>query len=220
MPRQLKTYVTTSGFFELAVAASTMKAALDIWGAGPDLFRRGYAKETSDAAIEATMAKPGRVLKRAVGACGAFKEHADLPDVSTWEKPERKPTPQATPSKLEPAPKREPVKAKVVKPKAAQPTAVETAAERKAVRLYEAEQMRRERRHAHIEAAERKSRERREQLIQKAETTLKAAQDAYDRRKTAISEERAKLERRALEEDERWSNQKRSLEAGLRQARK
>ena len=31
MPRQLKTYVTTSGFFELAVAAPTMKAALDIW---------------------------------------------------------------------------------------------------------------------------------------------------------------------------------------------
>lgn len=60
MPRQLKTYVTTSGFFELAVAAPTMKAALDIWGTGPDLFRRGYAKETKDAAIaKATIAKPG-----------------------------------------------------------------------------------------------------------------------------------------------------------------
>ena len=88
MPRQLKTYVTTSGFFELAVAARTMKAALEIWGAGRDLFQRGYAKETSDPAIvNATMAKPGVVLRRGVGSRGSFKEKPDLPDVSAWEKP-------------------------------------------------------------------------------------------------------------------------------------
>ena len=83
MPRQLKTYVTTSGFFELAVAAPTMKAALEIWGAGPDLFRRGYAKETNDAAtVKAMMAKPGIILRRPVGTNGDFKEHADLPDLA------------------------------------------------------------------------------------------------------------------------------------------
>lgn len=92
MPRQLKTFVATTGFFDLAVAAPTMKAALEIWGAGRDLFQRGYAKETNDPAIvKATMAKPGTVLKRAVGGRGAFKEKAELPDVSGWEKPVKKP---------------------------------------------------------------------------------------------------------------------------------
>jgi hypothetical protein len=67
-----------------------MKAALEIWGAGRDLFQRGYAKETSEPAIvEATMAKPGVVLRRGVGSRGSFKEKAYVPDVSAWEKQKR-----------------------------------------------------------------------------------------------------------------------------------
>ncbi len=125
MPRHLKTYVTTSGFFELAVAAPTMKAALEIWGAGPDPFRRGYAKETNESAIvKATMAKPGAVLKRAVGGQGAFQEHAGLPDVSMWEKPAKRTSPRKAPASApEPSPKPALVKLAPVKVTPAKPSA-------------------------------------------------------------------------------------------------
>jgi len=45
-----------------------MKAALEIWGARGNLFHQGFAKQTDDADIvKATMAKPGVILRRAVG---------------------------------------------------------------------------------------------------------------------------------------------------------
>ncbi|CCD90984.1 hypothetical protein BRAO375_1310007 [Bradyrhizobium sp. ORS 375] len=34
MPRKLKTYQTSLGFYDLAIAAPSMKAALEAWGAG------------------------------------------------------------------------------------------------------------------------------------------------------------------------------------------
>jgi colicin import membrane protein len=218
MPRQLKTYVATTGFFDLAVAAPTMKAALEIWGAGRDLFQRGYAKETNDPAIvKATMAKPGTVLKRAVGGRGAFKEKAELPDVSGWEKPVKKP-PKAPAPEPELPPKPKPGKPKPVKTEPAKPTAAEIAAERNAARQYEAAQKRRDRDAARAEAAERKARERREKAIEKAEEALRAAHDAHDSRASALEEERARIERRIQEEEEHWNNEKRSLVATLRQA--
>jgi colicin import membrane protein len=216
MPRQLKTYVATTGFFDLAVAAPTMKAALEIWGAGRDLFQRGYAKETNDpAVVKATMAKPGTVLRRAVGAKGGFKEKADLPDVSSWAKPEKKLRPPKAPApELELPPK----PANPVKTEPAKPTAAEIAAERKAARQYEAAQKKRERDAARAEAAERKARERREKAIEKTKEALRAAHDAHDSRASALEEERARIERRIQEEEEHWNNEKRSLEATLRQA--
>src|SRR5665213_3502205 len=80
MARKLKTYQTSLGFFDLAVAAPSMKAALETWGSKANLFHHGFAKETDDPAIvAATMAKPGVVLRRAVGSHGSFSEHAELP---------------------------------------------------------------------------------------------------------------------------------------------
>src|SRR5262249_12238109 len=80
MARKLKTYVTSVGFFELAVAAPSMKAPLEAGGAGGNLFSRGFARETDDPAIvAAAMAKRGVVVRRPVGSKGAFKEHADAP---------------------------------------------------------------------------------------------------------------------------------------------
>ena len=80
MARKLKTYQTSLGFFEQAIAAPSMKAALDAWGADSNLFHQGAAKESDDPdVIAATMAKPGVVLKRPVGSSGPFKEHAELP---------------------------------------------------------------------------------------------------------------------------------------------
>ena len=64
MARKLKTYQTSLGFFDLAVAAPSMKAALEAWGADSNLFHQGAAKESEDSdVIAATMAAPGIVLK-------------------------------------------------------------------------------------------------------------------------------------------------------------
>jgi hypothetical protein len=80
MARKLKTYQTSLGFFEQAIAAPSMKAALDAWGADSNLFHQGAANESHDPEVIApTMAKPGVVLKRPVGSDGPFGEHAELP---------------------------------------------------------------------------------------------------------------------------------------------
>jgi colicin import membrane protein len=80
MVRRLKTYQTSLGFFDLAIAAPSMKAAAEAWSLKTEEFRRGFAKETHDPAIvAATVAKPGIVLRRPVGSHGPFSEHAELP---------------------------------------------------------------------------------------------------------------------------------------------
>src|SRR5512140_3717141 len=80
MARKLKAYQTSVGFFDLAIAAPSMKAALEAWGAKSNLFHQGFASEVTDPRIiAATMKKPGVVLKRPVGSNEAFQEHADVP---------------------------------------------------------------------------------------------------------------------------------------------
>jgi hypothetical protein len=74
MARKLKTYQTSLGFFDLAVAAPSMKAALEAWGADSNLFHQGAARQSEDPHIvAATMAAPGVVLKRPVGSSGPSK---------------------------------------------------------------------------------------------------------------------------------------------------
>jgi hypothetical protein len=91
MPRRLKTYQTSIGFFDLAVAAPSMKAAAEAWGSTTDVFRKGFGKETDDPEIvAATMAKPGVVLKRPVGSNAAYSEVAELPHLPADEVKERR----------------------------------------------------------------------------------------------------------------------------------
>src|SRR5436309_3274688 len=74
MGRKLKTYQTSLGFFDLAIAAPSMKAALEAWGADSNLFHQGVAKESDDPdVVSATMAKPGVILRRPVGSDGPFR---------------------------------------------------------------------------------------------------------------------------------------------------
>jgi hypothetical protein len=47
MARKLD-YETSLGFFDLAVAAPSMKAALDAWDADSNLFHQGAAKQSDD----------------------------------------------------------------------------------------------------------------------------------------------------------------------------
>ena len=65
MPRKLKTYLTSQGFYDLAIAAPSMKAALEAWGASSNLFHQGFAKEADDDdVIAATMEDEARIAVR------------------------------------------------------------------------------------------------------------------------------------------------------------
>jgi hypothetical protein len=103
MPRKLKVYQTSLGFFDLAIAAPSMKAALEAWGAGSNLFHQGVAKESDDRkVIDAAMEKPGTILQRPVGTDGPFREHADLPTAASLDVPAREsksPRKQGKPTK-------------------------------------------------------------------------------------------------------------------------
>ena len=130
MTRKLKTYETSLGFFDLAIAAPSVKAALEAWGADSNLFHQGAAKQSEDPdVVAATMAKPGVMLKRPVGSNGAFKEHAELPTnlgdaIARPSKAARKPPGR--------------------KPKQASSRPAHKAAEQKAAVAYEREQKREE----------------------------------------------------------------------------
>ena len=98
MARKLKTDQTSLGFFDLAIAAPSMKAALEAWGAGSNLFHQGVAKESGDPdVVAATMSKPGVVLRRPVGSDGPFSEHADLPTDLAGHGPKHKPRNEQAP---------------------------------------------------------------------------------------------------------------------------
>jgi hypothetical protein len=150
MARKLKTYQTSLGFFDLAIAAPSMKAALEAWGADSNLFHQGAAKESQDPdVIATTMAKPGLVLRRPVGSDRPFSEHAELP-TNLGGGGSRKAA----------------RKSKGPKAKKTSSRPVDEAAERKAALAYEREQKRRDVERAREEAARQKERERRQQAVE------------------------------------------------------
>jgi hypothetical protein len=203
MARKLKTYQTSLGFFDLAIAAPSMKAALEAWGADSNLFHQGAAKESKDPdVIAATMAKPGVILRRPVGTDRPFSEHAELPTDLGGSRP----TKAARKSK---GPK--------AKQRSSRP--VDKAAERKAALAFEKEQKRRERERASAEAARLKDRERRQQAVDKAQAALNKAEQEHARRAAVIQAEVEALEKRSQAEKARWDKEKERLEAALRRAR-
>jgi hypothetical protein len=203
MARKLKTYQTSLGFFDLAMAAPSMKAALEAWGADSNLFHQGAAQESDDPdVIAATMAKPGVVLRRPVGTDRPFSEHAELPsDLGGGEptKAVRKP--------------------KGPKPKKRSSRPVDKTAERKAALAYEKEQKRRAGERAMEEAAGQKERERRQQAVDKAQAALDRAEQEHAKRAAAIKAEVEALEKRSQVEKARWDKEKERLVAALRRAR-
>ncbi len=203
MARKLKTYQTSLGFFDLAIAAPSMKAALEAWGADSNLFHQGAAKESKDPDVTAaTMAKPGVILRRPVGTDRPFSEHAELPTDLGGSRP----TKAARKSK---GPK--------AKQRSSRP--VDKAAERKAALAFEKEQKRRERERASEEAARQKDRERRQQAVDKAQAALDKAEQEHARRAAVIQAEVEALEKRSQAEKARWDKEKERLEAALRRAR-
>jgi len=204
MAKKLKTYETSLGFFDLAIAAPSMKAALEAWGADSNLFHQGAAKQSEDPDVVAvTMAKPGVVLRRPVGSDGSFSEHADLPtNLGDTDKPTKT--------------AREP---QGHKPKQASSRPVDKAAERKAALAYDREQNRRNRERAREEAARQQERERRQQAIDKAQSALDKAEREHAERAGAIEAEADAIEKRAQAENARWKKEKERLDAALQRAR-
>jgi hypothetical protein len=201
MAKKLKTYETSLGFFDLAIAAPSMKAALEAWGADSNLFHQGAAKQSEDRdVVAATMAKPGVVRKRPVGSDGPFGEHAALPKnlgQDGRKKPAHKPSAKATKTPAQP----------------------DKAADRKAAQAYERERQRREREEAKEEAARQKERERRQRAIDKAQTALEKAKQEHTRRAAALRAEIEAIEKKLKAEDADWDEEEGRLKAALRRAR-
>ena len=202
MPRKLKTYLTSIAFFELAIAAPSMKAALEAWGSKGNLFHQGFAKETEDPAIiAATMAKPGVVLRRAVGSNDTFSENAVLPRDFGIDSVKQMPK-KAPPVAKEP-----------------QARKLDDKAAAAAVREFEREKRRREREREKEAVAQEKRRKQRELTIAKAETALEEAKRIHETKIGEIEDARSALDRKLEAEDAKWQKQRASLEAVLARAR-
>ena len=219
MARKLKTYTTSAGFFDLAVAAPSMKAALEAWGARSDLFNQGFAKVSDDRAIvTATMARPGVVLRRPVGSTGAYSEHADLPrnlPVGKARRAAAKPPSREKPPAKEKKQAKPPAKA--VDDKVAAKAAAK--AEASAALAFEKEQQRRDSERRKEEAAHARERQRRERATAAAQAALDEAARDHEERAAEIDKARAALDRKSQAEDARWRRKKEDLEAALRRAR-
>jgi hypothetical protein len=204
MARKLKTYQTSLGFFDLAIAAPSMKAALEAWGADSNLFHQGAATESEDPdVVAATMAAPGLVLKRPVGSSDPFKENADLPTDLAGEGSERGAGRRTASGKPQRHPKR----------------ATDPAADRKAALAFERERRRGERERAKEDAARQKERERRQHAIDKAQSALDAARRKHEESAADIQAKLELIEEQAHSEEARWEKEKARLEAALRRAR-
>jgi hypothetical protein len=202
MARKLKTFQTSLGVYDLAIAAPSMKAALEAWGAGSNLFHQGVAKETDDPdVVAATMSKPGVVLKRPAGSNGRFAEHSDLPsDLGSAGKGRRREGRRAKPAK-------------------GSPPEISERDSRKAAAEFEKEQKRREAERRGEEAARERDRERREKATAKAQAMLDKADREHAKRAADIQAEVDALEKRSRAEDDRWAKERERLQAALRRAR-
>jgi colicin import membrane protein len=176
-----------------------MKAALDAWGSKTNHFHQGFAKESDDPEIiAATMAKPGVVLKRAVGSNGRFSEHPGLP--------KNLPSGKVKPPELAPYPQPPPNK-------------IDDKTARKSAIAYAKDEKRRDRERRREEAAQESERKRREQATAKADAELEAARQAHDINTEEISAARAALDQQLEAEQLRRDKQRAKLEAAQNRAR-
>jgi hypothetical protein len=80
MPRTLKVFKTHIGFYDLVVAAPSMKAAAEAWEAHPRIFAQGFAAVTKEPdAVKAALEQPGVVLRRPHGQSGPYRAEPDKP---------------------------------------------------------------------------------------------------------------------------------------------
>lgn len=207
MARKLKAFTTSAGFFDLAVSAPSMKAALEAWGAGANLFHQGFAQQTDDPVIvKATMAQPGLVLRRPVGTDRPFQEEAEASEAPFDARAAKTPGPaQRKPAR----PQRKPV--------AEQPP--NRKEERAAALAFERERARRERQERQEAADRRTEAARRERALAAATAGLEKAEARHEALVAEIEKARAALDAKADREAGRWRRERESLEEALRAAR-
>ncbi|HVW73687.1 MAG TPA: cell envelope biogenesis protein TolA [Rhizomicrobium sp.] len=207
MARKLKTFTTSLGFFDLAVAAPSMKAALEAWGISRNLFHQGLAEETTDPdTIAAAMEKPGVVLRRAVGTQNPFREQADLPKSLPIHAPKQK------------RPEKRAVRKKTVQRNdpAADKAAIIKFEEAKARR--EKERRREENERAREQAAAEREDEHRQKAVAKAELALHRARARHEENLARLEKERQDLDKRLEAERQRWRDAEEKLYAKIRKA--
>jgi colicin import membrane protein len=199
MARKLKTFQTWLGFYDLAIAAPSMKAALEAWGAGSNLFHQGVAKETDDPdVVAATMSRPGVVLKRPRRIERRFRRAVR----STVRLRIRRGRGSAGRRRSK-TPKRAALK-------------ISEEVARKAAADFEKEQRHREAERRREEAAREKDRERREKATAKAQAALDKAEREHANKAADIRAEIEAIEKRSRAEDDRWEKERKRRGRGCR----
>ncbi|MBZ9719174.1 cell envelope biogenesis protein TolA [Mesorhizobium sp. AD1-1] len=202
MGKKLKVYQTSIGFFDLAVAAPSMKAAAEAWGSDPDIFKRGFAKQTEDPKVmEAAKAMPGVVLRRPVGSRDKFTEKPALPRVPEADQRTQKDTAQREHF----GKKADTKSAEKAKLKAS--AALEKEKKREALARAKAE----------VERA-REIRQR-ELAIAKANTVFERARRRHDHAMNTIRQRREELDEEEADEDEKWRREQQAHNASLNEAK-
>lgn len=223
MAKKLKVYRTSIGFFELAVAAPSMKAAAEAWGVMTDVFSRGFAEQTEDPkAVEAALASPGVVLRRPVGSQDVFSAKAALPKDETVA---RRPAPRAANSntkgeidaKAAEKARRDEAAARAQDEKRRAEAKRRQEAEEAAAREREARRLAEEKRRK--EAEEERARKRREQLIAKADASLERAKARHDEAVQALGKRRKELDADEAREAQQWEREQREHAEAIKEAR-
>jgi colicin import membrane protein len=213
MAKKLKVYQTSIGFFDLAVAAPSMKAAAEAWGADPDIFKRGFAKQTEDPkVVEATIATPGVVLRRPVGSHGEFTEKAVLPKAPEG----RRPAPQDRAKRADTAQKRDTKSDEKARRNAAAALEKE---KRNAAAALEEEKKRQVLDRAKAEAERERAKKQREQMIAKADAAFERARSRHDDAVDAIRQRREELDKDEAREDQRWKREQQAHDDALKEAK-
>ena len=208
MARKLKTFVTSIGFYDLAVAAPSMKAALEAWDSKRNLFHDGTAQETEEpSVVRATFTQPGVVLRRPVGSSGEYKEKPDalkdLPANAPRQAKQPKGKPKLSPKKS---------------------VQVDERAGRAAILSFEKAKAKRDaaKKAEQERAAAQRSKEevRIRRAVRKADDVLEQAKTRHEKILADLEGEREKLERRISAERNRWDDERRKLEAARQAATK
>jgi hypothetical protein len=209
MARNLKTFITSMGFFDLAVAAPSMKAAMEAWGMKHNAFHRGTASQTNDrATIAAAMARPGTVVRRPVGTSEPFQQDAALP--AGFALPVGRPAPAAKSKAAKGQPKKKPPARRVEKFRPAED-------KHAAIISFEKARAQRDRARAKEEQAAKRDAGKRASAVEKALAALEAARKSRQARRDRLQRE---LDRRLEDEEARWNKERRKLEAALDKARR
>jgi len=202
MAKKLKVYQTSIGFFDLAVAAPSMKAAAQAWGSDPDIFKRGFAKQTEDPKVmEAAKATPGVVLRRPVGSREKFTEKAALPRAPEAGQRAQKDTAQREHA------------SKKADTKSAEKAALKASA------ALEKEKDREARDRAKAEAQRAREIRQRELVIAKANTVFERARSRHEDAMNSIKQRRKELDKAEADEDERWEREQQAYDASLKEAK-